>query len=807
MKKKGRTLFCLIVLISTLSGEVSATPFVTKVEELDRPEFADWITHPMAAGNGAGVYLFRKSFDLRSVAGPFIVHISADNRYVLFINGHEVGFGPAASDLSRWQYDTYDLAHQLEQGRNTIAVKIWNGGPHSPERQVSAQTGLVVSGPAIDGQLLKTDDTWRVTQDPSYSLLEMSSDIAGGGYIAGHTERVDARIHPWGWQSPGFTENDSWVPARVIGKATHGQLDTWGETPWALSPRSIPFMEQLTESPDEFRVRRISSGAPADADFEGNEALSLPFTFPANTTTTLLLDRGHVTLGFPHFDFEGGENTLIRTRYQEALFRQDGSKGHRDQVENKIMKGIYDEYLHDGESRSYSTLWVRSFRYLEITVEAGEQPLVMTGLGHRSTAYPFELRGHFRTDQPLSNDFDLDAIWEASWRTLRLNALETYMDCPYYEQVQYIGDTRIQSLISLYLAGDSRLMRNAVLSFDQSRQPNGLTKSNHPSANTQIIPPFALLYVLYVHDYLMHVDDTALVERLLPGIRFTLDWFMRRVGPDGLMGPLPYWNHVDGGAEGYPHGSPPNASSGGSIHMTLLTAYTLGKAAEIFGFFGKVHERDDFLAHRGSLLHAARNHGFDEQRGWYAESSDKFLFTQHTNAFALLNNMIEPERRAEFAERLVQDASLSQGTLYFQYYVFEALHAAGRADLIIPQLARWQEMLDRGLTTFPEHGVESRSDAHAWAAHPMLHLLQSTAGIRSASPGFRTVQIEPVLGDLKQLDVKVIHPQGAISLRLDPSENGRQFHIGLPGTVTGNFTWQGKQYSLAPGMNTLSFPE
>ncbi|WP_372490084.1 hypothetical protein [Chitinophaga sedimenti] len=30
------------------------------------------------------------------------------------------------------------------------------------------------------------------------------------------------------------------------------------------------------------------------------------------------------------------------------------------------------------------------------------------------------------------------------WRTSRLCAYETYMDCPYYEQLQYIGDTRIR---------------------------------------------------------------------------------------------------------------------------------------------------------------------------------------------------------------------------------------------------------------------------------------------------------------------------------------------------------------------------
>ena len=56
-------------------------------------------------------------------------------------------------------------------------------------------------------------------------------------------------------------------------------------------------------------------------------------------------------------------------------------------------------------------------------------------------------------------DCDLDfmkQIWETGWRTARLCAHETYFDCPYYEQLQYVGDTRIQALISLYVDGDDR---------------------------------------------------------------------------------------------------------------------------------------------------------------------------------------------------------------------------------------------------------------------------------------------------------------------------------------------------------------
>jgi alpha-L-rhamnosidase len=67
----------------------------------------------------------------------------------------------------------------------------------------------------------------------------------------------------------------------------------------------------------------------------------------------------------------------------------------------------------------------------------------------------------------------LKKLWEVGWRTARLCAGENYFDCPYYEQLQYEADTRIQSLISLYIAGDDRLMRKAITDFFNSRVAEG----------------------------------------------------------------------------------------------------------------------------------------------------------------------------------------------------------------------------------------------------------------------------------------------------------------------------------------------
>ncbi len=83
------------------------------------------------------------------------------------------------------------------------------------------------------------------------------------------------------------------------------------------------------------------------------------------------------------------------------------------------------------------------------------------------------------------------------------------MDTPYYEQLQYVGDTRIQALISYAVAGDDRLARQAIEAFDQSRIPDGITHSRYPSSLPQNIPTFSLLWIGMVHDYWMYRPDPA----------------------------------------------------------------------------------------------------------------------------------------------------------------------------------------------------------------------------------------------------------------------------------------------------------
>ena len=164
------------------------------------------------------------------------------------------------------------------------------------------------------------------------------------------------------------------------------------------------------------------------------------------------------------------------------------------------------------ESREFMPLSWRTWRYLQIDVEARENPVSIEGLETWFSAFPFAEKGYFSSDDP-----SLKPIWDIGWRTARLDAHDTYMDTPYWERLQYVGDTRIQALVSYAVAGDDPSARQAIDAFNNSRLPDGLTQSRYPSSLVQMIPTFSLLWVGMVHDFWLYRNDPEFVRAQLGG--------------------------------------------------------------------------------------------------------------------------------------------------------------------------------------------------------------------------------------------------------------------------------------------------
>lgn len=806
-----RTLLLLLITHASLVRAQDALIF-------DKAPLARWIAPPGIPGDSFTVFHARKTFELAAVPTRFVVHVSADNRYRLYVNGAQVSSGPQRSDVHHWRYETLDLAPHLRIGRNVIAALTWNWGAARPVAQHSHRSGFFLQGNSpAEAAHVNTGNGWRLRVDSAFAPIVITTATMGNYYAAAPGDSIDGSRYPWGWERADYDDRawllvspsargaaaplaafDGSAGGAIVGRARRRAMPPgeYGEVSgWQLEPRSIPAMEERVQR--IARVRR-STGIETDGAFlKGTGDLLVP----PGTRVSLLLDQGHTTNAYPVLETSGGAGSSIRLTYAEALVDSVGRKGHRDSVSGRTLRGVHDAILPDGgPRRRFQTLYWRSFRYIQLDVATSNEPLRIHDLHGIFTAYPFVERAFFDSDVPWLAD-----MWRMNWNGARIGAHETYMDTPYWEQLQYVGDTRIQGLLSLYVAGDDRLLRQAIEHFDLSRIPEGLTASRYPSALTQIIPPFSLIHVAMVHDYFMHRRDDVFVRERLPGVRGILEWYQRHVDSTGLLGPMPHWNYMDWTGP-WPRGVPPRADAGHSTTISLLYAYALQRAAELEDAVGIPGASAAFRARAGAVLRAVRTRAWDRGRGLFRDSPDTSAFSQQTNVLAILTGAVPATGQRALMQRVLSDTMLTRASYYFGFYVLEALRQAGMGEQYVEQLAPWRTMLALGLTSAPENPEPTRSDTHAWAAHPNYGLLATVLGVRPASPGFRTVSIAPALGPMRRATGRVPHPRGDLEVRLErQGASGLRADIALPPGLTGTFEWSGRRRPLRAGSQTLRF--
>src|SRR5436190_6575952 len=766
---------------------------------------AKWIAPPGMHPDSFGVFHARRVLDLGAKPARFVVHVSADNRYRLYVNGAQVSSGPQRSDAMHWRYETVDLAPALHAGRNVIAAVVWNWGLHHPVAQHSLRTGFLVQGDSPSESAANTGAGWRLLRDSAYAEVLVAPADVRAYYAAAHGESVDGARYPWGWERLDYddgawyavpaTVRDASIVGDVLLHAAPGRGGYGDASGWQLEPRDLPPME---ETRLRFAAVRRASGTPRmDGFIRGGDALVVP----PNTHATLLLDHGRTTNAYTVVETSGGAGSTITLTYAEGAIDSAGNKGNRNDVEGRRIRGIHDVIRPGGgERRRFQTLYWRSGRYVDVDVQTAAEPLRILDVSGIFTAYPFTERGRFTSDLPWLAD-----MWRMNWTGARIGAFETYMDTPYYEQLQYIGDTRLQALISLYVAGDDRLVRQAIAHFDDSRIPEGITTSRYPSELQQLIPPFALIYVAMVHDYHLHRDDSAFVRTKLAGIRGILDWYGRRVDSTGMLGPMPYWNFVDW-AERWARGVPAGADDGHSATVSLLYAYALDRAAILEADLGVPGMAQSYRTRADGLRRAVRARAWDAGRHLFRDAPDSAAFSQQTNVLAILTDAVPVAEQRALMERVLADSTLVPASYYFSWYVHEALRKVGLADRYIEQLAPWRSMLALSLTSAPEKPEPTRSDSHAWSAHPNYGLLATVLGVRPGSRGFRTVSIAPALGPLRTASGRVPHPRGDIDVSLTrEGATGLAGEVTLPAGLTGRFEWHGRSVPLHAGTQRVRF--
>ncbi len=781
--------------------------------------------HPAFAGNGQTakwpchwigpdftvasplVVLYRLNF----TATPdckFCAHVSADEKYILFADGKEIARGSESGAPMNWFYESYEFS--FPPGKHSLCAFCWTLGEKlASKSHMSVHHGFIFAPEGKD--FIELAGTGRA----AWQFLDVTDGFHFNpvqpyeAFFAIFPETTwDVRKIPPEILS-GKTADTDFKPARNISPHHHlkpGQIPV----PYTGKIKSGNAV-YLSESTSPVLVCDMDNNSGSNKLTAWNRMLSkdIPVRIPPRESLKILVSLDNYFCAFPEITVSGGKDSTVKISWSEALFEdvQKLEKGNRNEYENKSFYGFGDTFICDGETHILTTLWWRSGRFVEITVQTAETPLTIHSFYLRETHYPFAEEGTFRC---LPHGKKIDEIRNICRRGLLMCAHDSFIDCPYYEQLTYSGDLRYEALSAYIYSRDSRLTKKCLALFADSYKGQGpLTASCYPSRFEQRIPSFSLWWICAVHDYFMWRGDPGFIREQLPVIRKLLAGFLGNIAKHGVLsGIFPgTWHMLDWTAEWNQErrrGVPAGAPDGINVSHNWLFVITLELAAELEHYTGSRDIEERYQNTIDILSRELIQRFWDDERKLFAEDCSRQEFSEHCQCLALLSGKLPDNLSCSLAEALFS-ANLIKTSPAFTHYYFEVCAKMGRMDKFFERLDDyWGGFLRKGFKTPLERFYPPRSDCHGWGSHPLYHFNATLLGIRPSAPGFRKVLFAPNPGPLCRLAGTVPHPEGIISAEFSLDKTGFSGKITLPGKLSGVFRFGGRAQNLHPGKNIIN---
>lgn len=782
---------------------------------------------------------YRRDFSLDRVPEIAMARLTADSRYVLLVNGTEVGRGPIRSQPRRLRYDDFDLSPFLREGDNTVAVLVTYYGAANAFWQPATAIGalgtdaVLVFEADLGGEFLISDARWKAQRSTAWATFDAES-IDGVP-----VEFLDARELDLNWSEPG-DHAASWPAAAIISASHIGSLarsqpptDPYG----ALLERGIgalggarvepaTVIVERRSRPEEWakdqparRVEQVlrGEGAPAavSSRVPARSAVAI------GEVLSVEVDFGRVVAGFVELDIEVPRGTEVELHYREKRFDPSVPQSFSDPSSGA-------RYIARGADDRYRGIEINGLRFIHLVFHA-EQPIdvAITALRVREYRYPWSGDAYFESD-----DDEINALYLAGRRTVELNSFDAFTDCPTREQRAWVGDGVVHQLVHLTTNADWRLARNYVTLGDSPRSDHMLPMSvagDVESAETLTIPDWSLHWIRGVHNLFRYDGDREALLEVLPTVEKVLRWYLPYVDEHGTIADVPEWNLVDWSSV---------FSGGRSSILTALWARALGDFAEMAEYVGNAGSAR-WARDRITAATAGFEDFWDEARGTYVDQIVDGIrrpaASQAAGAAAIVSGLVPVHRWGRIVETITDRSTLVvrswigstdggydgqkmadqmrgiqridwdvereivRAEPFFSYLVHDAIALAGHADDLVDIIRDWSVSLVDGYDTFAECWGWG-TPVHGWSSTPTKDIVTSILGITPGAPGFVRARIAPHLGSLTRVEGSAPTPHGSISVSIVDSVAA----ISSPVPVV-FVDSSGDEHELSPGSHRLPF--
>ncbi|MCP4640686.1 MAG: hypothetical protein GY851_09650 [bacterium] len=708
-----------------------------------------------SAPTGTATYAaFRKMVAWNEDPGEAKIHIFADTRYLLWVNGRYVDRGPCRFDPIAPEYDTLDVGPFLTRGGNAIVVLVQHCHDGRADDEPGEFCGRAMRhAPCLALVLLTTNGTVAARTNATWRGTTQTEYLPGRLTWAGSMDDVDARRSPGDWTGLIF-DDSAWEPAIPVDGAQ------WG----GLQARSVPLLRETPVTP--FAVVELgakpSETAVADA---------LPLTLAEGER--VIVDAGKFVQAYAVVDMTAKAGAQIELEFAQSFLSNNRQPGHSWDHVNRYT-------ARDGAQR-YTSTDTFGFKYLVIRTASGEATI--TGISLVNRLYPFDVAGAFEC-----NDAMLTRLWRFGLDTVLACSEDAYVDCATRERVEWLGDGAVGEypITRAALAGpgpegspvyaDPRLMRNMLRHIGQSQYDDGRVKAHHPSNRQDIhgyIEDYACLWIHGIRTFCdqARLDPTVpvtdgperpeydLARELFPAVTKQIQWFLDRRTERGLVHARDFV-------------FPGNPLCYRECEAVTLNAYVykaLVDGAELARIVGDTGRKSEYTAEAEALRAAINTHLWNESDGTYYggfEGGKALAPTGHGAMMALYFDVPTGDRVGRVRDWLLARHTEEAVSPYAHMFLFNVLYDmdTDAADQLVLDLVRerWRAMADSETGTVWE-GFTPHEWCHNMGAAPTLFLSRYVLGVRVLGPVWENrILIEPRLGDLTAASGVVVTEYGPV---------------------------------------------
>lgn len=645
--------------------------------------------------------------------GKAKLRISADFRYVAYINGKFASNGQYADLPDYKSVNEVDVTDLLEKGENVISVIAWHSGrDFSICRAMPSSVAFEIIS---DGATLVCSDentlcrkaagyfaADTVTAQIGYGINYDFCDD-GGEYVKAELADVNFRTveRPIKNLVISASENAKIVAQGAFKESARQENQSVAGVMRRAWLKSLGFSEMTGRARTDFAVLNAQNPLVFKSD-EGDGIF-------------VVADLGWETAGHLDFSVKVDKDCKMLVGWGEHLV----DLRVRTEIDGRNFASEF--ILKKGKNEFIDYLRRIGCRYLCLFIYSDS--VEISRFTVRESSYPFK-----KAEKDFDDDL-LNKIYDVGRRTLELCAHEHYEDCPWREQALYGMDSRNQMLFGYGAFREYEYPRAAIKLMAESMRSDGFIQLCAPADMPITIPSFTAYWLIAIAENAEVDYNAAFIDEILPYAMKSVNAFMSNTDENGvgLFVKTPYWNFHEwsDGLFGWDIFRDKELSPAVDCNLTMLVRLAVGGII-------KLMERRNYKGVELYRAYYAKLSGaitafYDEENKLYPsyiENGVKKGFHAYTQALALASGVVPADKKVYLCEVLKNpDGKVINLTFAALQLKYDALIGCGEAKFCIDEIKDvFGKMISDGATSYweTEYGEADFCDAgslcHGWSA-------------------------------------------------------------------------------------------